>query len=356
METVTSVFPINYPNPSATDLFSKTLEMSRGMYLFESFWRDKSLEITVPLESRNQYNYHGLKELREATVKLHNTVSPVHGPNLTSRYLVFGIGATQCFHAALYAYHVISGTELSITTELPGYLEYKSLVDVLHRDIKWVNMEDITDLNTTIEVVCSPNNPDGKVYSRRTRAKYAIHDNVNTWPFFYSNPQDYYNEDYSDQDISIYSYPKILGFSASRVGYAFVRDERVAKLMEKYIAYNCHGLCTEGQLKCLTGINYILKDPVEYMNMVTLRCKERWEQFIEAVAVYNSKSDIKLTVYNSSGPTAWILCSIPALQWVESMNIVCTYGPEYGGSDNHVRVNILAMPNEFNEMIRRLKL
>jgi aspartate/methionine/tyrosine aminotransferase len=346
---------IRYPDPVAASLANTTLSMNRGIYLMESFWRDKTLKLEVPLADCNSYNLHGLDELREATIELHNAVSPIHGTELTQRELVFGMGATQCFHAALYAYRTLSNSNLSVTTELPGYLEYRNLIDILHPGSSWIDIDEVTNKDSTVEIICSPNNPDGRLVTKRTDAKYVIHDNVNFWPFFFDKPEDYYEENYSDQQISIYSYSKILGFSASRVGYAFVKDKRVADLMRRYIVYNCHGMCTEGQLKCLKAVQYILQSPSQYVETLTYLCQERWRMFIEAVDEFNRNNALKLNLLNNSGPTAWISLDIPAVDWANSMNILATYGPEYGASDNHLRINILSMPNEFHEFLSRLK-
>lgn len=63
----------------------------------------------------------------------------------------------------------------------------------------------------------------------------------------------------------------------------------------------------------------------------------------------------QISLFNRSGSTTWILCPKPAKAWLlERFNIITTYGPEYGESDYYARLNMLAMPNEFDEFISRL--
>ena len=347
----TDIPEIQYPDYAAGNLSDKTLRFDRGIYLMESLWRDKSYNINIPLDQYNYYNLHGLEELRDVTTQLHNEVSP-YGYELTRRELVFGMGATQCFHAALYALYTLHGIKY-ITTQLPGYLEYKRLVDTVSPHIQFVT--DVNEPELTVEIVCSPNNPDGRLLRKSTDAKYVIHDNINHWPFFFERPEEYYFEDYSNQDISIYSYPKILGFSASRVGHAFVRNKDVAELMRKYIVYSCHGLCTEGQLRCIAGIKHILTNTNGYVTTLINNCQERWRVFTAAVNSYNERHRSKIQLLNNGGPTAWLKMKLNAELWLQQrLNIVGTYGPEYGVDDTYARLNLLAMPNEFNELIRRL--
>jgi len=76
---------------------------------------------------------------------------------------------------------------------------------------------------------------------------------------------------------------------------------------------------------------------------------------VDSVGVYNYMNSEQITLFNRSGPTAWIRCPKPAKEWLlEKFNIIATYGPEYGESEYYARLNMLAMPNEFDEFISRL--
>jgi len=342
---------VNYPDPSAGDLSNSTLNMDRGIYLMESLWRNHTDKLEIGLSEQNCYNLQGLDELRNLTVELHNNISP-HGRYLTSRKLIFGIGATQCLHAAIYAMRIKYGVN-KVTTTTPGYYEYKTMVDMFH-PLEWVDTSE-TSSDKLLEIVCTPNNPDGRIQSASTSSTYLIHDRVNHWPWFYPEITQFHQEDFSKDEISIFSYPKILGFSGSRVGYAWVKDPEIARLMKSYIVYNTHGLCTEGQLKCLKAIRILLPILDTYTNTLINYCKDRWSLLVDSVGVYNYMNSEQITLFNRSGPTAWIRCPKPAKEWLlEKFNIIATYGPEYGESEYYARLNMLAMPNEFDEFISRL--
>ena len=358
----TEIIPnITYPDPYDTNIQTKTLHMDRGIYLMESLWRNEisSLSVDIKLSDNNSYNLLGLKELNTATLTLHQTINPHNSQNLITRPLVFGLGATQCLHAAIYACAEHCGKQLIVTAQLPGYLEYKNLINIHHKgSAVWMDINKVlqlSDQSNVLEIVCSPNNPDGRILHKITNSTYSIHDRINHWPFFTHKTNDYFNETFDNDQITIFSYPKILGFSASRVGYAFVKHDHIATLMQKYIVYACHGLCTEGQLKCLTALNYILKSPQHYMDMLSQYCTHRWDTFEKAISHYNSSHTDIILLLNHQGPTAWIKLPSNSKQWLLSkLNLVATYGPEYGTTDDYARINLLSMPNEFNELIRRL--
>lgn len=344
---------INYPDPYKVIEDTETLHVDRGIYLMESFWRNRGLPtLKIGLAENNAYNLDGLPELHHATVKLHHLVNPEHAHRLTKRELLFGMGATQCFHAAVYAIYKKIGRPIIVTAQLPGYLEYKNLVEIHHEGYAtWMSIDDVIDLPDTsnvIEIVCSPNNPDGRILNKVTDAAYTIHDRVNHWPFL-MHETDFSQEDYSNESISIYSYPKIFGFSGSRVGYVFVEDASLVESMRKYMVFACHGLCTEGQLKCLQAVRYVLEQPQVFLNEMMSLCKSRWASFEQAI----NNSSLEATLLNSQGPTAWLKFRTNSKSVLNPLNIVATYGSEYGVSDQYARINLLMMPNVFDAMIRR---
>lgn len=341
---------IRYPDPSRKVEADEVLHLDRGIYLMESFWRSRESEdLKVALADKNAYNLTGLPELHHATVQLHRLVNPTFADRLVSRELLFGMGATQCFHAAIYAIHKTLDEPVIVTSQMPSYLEYKNLISIHHAGYAtWMDVNELpSDLHNVIEIVCSPNNPDGKVLRPVTLAAYTIHDRVNHWPFFMEN---FHLEDYSSENISIYSYPKILGFSASRVGYMFVSDAALAEHMRNYIVFACHGLCTEGQLKCLLGVQYILEHADTFIDTLTSLVKERWERFSAACAT----SKIPLKLLNNSGPTAWLQFPSDAKELLDSYGIVATYGPEYAADATFARFNLLMMPNVFEALLHRM--
>lgn len=342
---------VNYPDPSAGNLDNSTLNMDRGIYLMEQLWRNNADKLEISLSSNNCYNLEGLEELKSLTTQLHNEISP-NGRHLTSRELVFGMGATQCLHAALYAMKS-KYKATKVTAPMPGYYEYKTMVNILH-SLTWMDDVENNEENL-IEIVCSPNNPDGRIQTASTNTKYLIHDRVNHWPWFYEQTNDFKNEDFSNDEISVFSYPKILGFSASRVGYAWVKDPEIAKLMRSYIVYNTHGMCTEGQLKCLKAVKILLPILDTYSNTLINYCSDRWNILVHSISIYNYTSSERISLLNRSGSTAWIRCPKPAKKWLmDKFNIIATYGPEYGESEYYARINMLAMHNEFDEFISRL--
>jgi len=388
----------------------------------EAIWRQpewKTIMLT-DLSVGNRYNLKGLPDLHDAVKKLHRYfMNRSRIENLKEREeflkrdLVFGLGATQVIHSAIYAFAQILRDEASsagrgvvrdvedlgeqresptgrdtenkrrksdaVTTnerklivthdDKPGYFEYRQMIETVHAgSTVWMDIEDVIQLDDTsnvLEIINTPSNPHGRRAKPRTKARFTIHDRVNYLPFMYKNPEDYHEDDLSKDQVSIFSLPKLLGFSSSRTGYGFIRDDTVRKHMERFIMINTHGVCTDGQNRCLVAMEEIFKRGDLYFDLLTNTMSARWNRITRAIDNHNrflfGIKDIlgkkEIILHNEQGPTAWIqiLNTDAKIYLRENFNIVCTYGPEYGADETFARLNMLCAQNSFVELIRRLE-
>lgn len=346
----------------------RILRLTRGIHLINEWWRKQNLQISYQISEHAFYLVQALPELESAIREFHKTLSPHQ--KIEDRYLVIGNGATQVINAALYAnalYHSmknhppinrsVQATILYGTERLPGYLENNTLVQCFPKELlRWVQFgeHENIDRKHLLEFVATPNNPDGKILKPVTGAAYTIHDRVNHWSLFLNEDDSAVKEDTLEDDwISIFSLSKILSFSGSRVGYAFVKDPLIAHFMKYYIIITTHGLGSDSQHRCLVALRYLLDSPnkvFEYSDWIRSELKARWNILKETVL------STSLELLNSQGPNAWVKTPGNAFDYLmKKYHIEATYGDEYGATSDHARLNLLAKPNEFDEFIWRLK-
>lgn len=341
------------------------LWLTRGMYLIEEWWKQHNIRITYRITDFTQYYLKGVKELEKYIRALHQEVAPHQ--SLDQYQLVLGLGATQIIHAAIYAACVgharrsshadhLDLERLYFTHQTPGFLDSKEMIETLHQmNARWIDCEHAHEVNRhdLVEIVTFPNNPDGKILKPVTDAHRIIKDCVNNWPFYLTAmPGEYMRETLDNEWIIVFSLAKILSFSGSRVGYAFVKDLDVAHNMRHFIIRDTHGTASDGQIHCLFALKYLLEQDKlhEYIDWITQQMVERWERLRDAMQA----TDMQLL--NEQGPNAWVKTPTTAENYLrKKYRIVATYGPEYGVNDKYARISMTCSNNEYEEMLRRFR-
>lgn len=332
---------------------TRPLAMTRGIYLLNEWWQKEKRVITYNTADQASYLIGALKDLETAVRELHTITSPHQ--KIDGVELVFGTGATQVINALIYAvslYH--SRRRLYVTHKAPGYLEIKEAIDFLHSArASWIPFEESStiDPKDLLEFVTTPNNPDGEIRAAQTKAAFVAHDRVNHWSLFLHEDDAIIGRETLEKDwVSIFSLSKMLSFSGSRVGYAFVKEKKIADLMRQYIIVSTHGVARDGQFHCLSALRYLLDGKLSiYIDWVKEQLKTRWQRLQELL-----KSS-PLLLLNTQGPNAWIKAPHDAEEYLrKKYNVEATYGPEYGATAEYARINLLARTTEFEEFLWRI--
>ncbi len=342
----------------------RVLRLNRGIYIMEDWWRSKHVTIKYDITDYNQYYLNAIPLLASSIQEFHHIIAPHQ--KIEYRHLVFGLGATQLLHAAIYAYCVsharhntsnrfINAPPLYFTHQTPGYLDTKEVIESFNEfNAKWVNFENLSKVapENLVEIITSPNNPDSRLLKRETNSKYIISDRVNLWPFFMTNSKDeFYKETLENDEVSIFSLAKIFSFSGTRAGYAFVKDPKVAEYMKYFIMISTHGISGDGQIRCLMALRFLLNQKLvnEYVKWITDQFISRWQ------IVKNLVPHTEMELLNNEGAGIWVKTPIEARKFLyDQYKILGTYGPEYGVGDNYARLNMQCTGNEFKEFIYRL--
>ncbi|MED6211965.1 Tryptophan aminotransferase- protein 2 [Stylosanthes scabra] len=349
--------------------------------MYERYWRKRGekASITIPGWQSMSYFSEGEKicwfmesELAEEVVRLHNLV----GNAVTEgRHIVVGTGSSQLFLAALYAFsspspsHHQQPQPISVISALPYYSSYPSMTDYQKSGLyKWGGDAETYDGEKDgpfIELVTSPNNPDG--YTRESVVKnnthgFFIHDLAYYWPHY--TPISYP----SDHDLSLFTLSKSTGHAATRIGWALVKDPVVAKKMTKFIELNTIGVSKDSQLRAAKILKAVSDSSEEeaFFKYSYEVMAQRWKQLREAVqgnALFTlpNFSPGFCTFFNRhthpQPAFLWLKCEgeiEDCASFLRQHKILSRSGERFGVSPKYVRISMLDTDENFMDFIERL--
>lgn len=345
--------------------------------MYESYWQKKGDETTVVIPGWQFMSYFSdatrlcwflEPEFADQIVRLHNVVGNAVTEN---RHIVVGTGSTQLFQAALYALSPCAEAEpISVVSAAPYYSSYPLITDCLKsRLYKWAgDARSFSKNGPYIELVTSPNNPDG--FARRSVVNGSegilIHDLAYYWPQYtpISSPANY--------DLMLFTVSKSTGHAGMRIGWALVKDEDVARKMTKYIEINTIGVSKDSQVraaKVLKVISDNSEGPNEGDSFFEFSYRvmaKRWKQLREAVQQSGlfSVSDFPPQlcmflnrVFEPQPAFAWIKCEgdiEDCESFLRGKKILTRGGKHFGVNPKYVRISMLDRDKNYETFVRRL--
>ncbi|KAJ9169501.1 hypothetical protein P3X46_017688 [Hevea brasiliensis] len=309
-------------------------------------------------------------QLSDAIKRLHHTVGNAVSED---RYVVVGTGSTQLCQAALYALAspgagVAEADPISVVCAAPHYSSYQEVTDFLRSGLyKWAgDAYDFDKDGPYIEIVTSPNNPDGAIREAVVNRKEGklIHDLAYYWPQYtpITRPADY--------DIMLFTFSKSTGHAGSRIGWALVKDKVVARKMIKFIEVSSIGVSKESQLRAAKILGVVIEGcqhsaSENFFEYSQCLMAERWEKLRDVV----KKSQIfSLPKY----PQEWCnftskyVESHPAFAWLKckedtncegllkAHKVLTRGGERFGVGKEYARISLLSQGEDFNQFLERL--
>ncbi|XP_028769390.1 L-tryptophan--pyruvate aminotransferase 1-like [Neltuma alba] len=365
----------------------KRIRVSRGdPVIFKPYWTKMSEECMVEIKGCELLSYLSdlrsvcwfmMPELRDAIKRLHALVG---NAETSDRYIVVGNGSTQLFQAALFALSSSSSSDdqINVVAAAPYYSEYQDQTDILRSGIyKWSGDAMEYDKNEAyIEVVTSPNNPDGCMRGPVVNKKKCgvegklIHDLAYYWPQY--TPITHR----ANHDLMLFTFSKCTGHAGSRIGWAIVKDKEIAKKMTKFIQMSSIGVSKESQTRvakiievlCDSYKNFKLgsKESELFFEHSRRLMKERWEMLREVIKQNSGFSLPKFPrVYcnftNESTETypafAWLKCTEDenCESYLEKkMKILVRGGSRFGSDPRYARLSMVGRGDDFDEFLKRL--
>lgn len=283
------------------------LDLSFGNPEFLSeYWDNKNLIIDLLSPPKN-YIYGSLNELKDSIKELHIKENNFYVDN---KQIVIGNGATQLIVA------IMSCLNTRILIEPPYYFRFKNMCSIANIEL----INNPPTLNKYIRLVTSPNNPDNKV--TRHPHKEDILDLSYNWSIYTKTIK--YNN-----NIGIFSFSKAFGLASTRIGWAFIKDDTLAKKVQDYIEYNTSGISIESQIKAL----YVIKNNQDIFDYGRKILQNRWEILKEL--------NVPFKILNNSGMFAW--CQGKCPNTINNIN-----GLHFGDKEDKFRINIGCSKEKFD--------
>ncbi|KAL1526784.1 hypothetical protein AB1Y20_015480 [Prymnesium parvum] len=165
-----------------------TVDVSSGTpYIFEDYWlQHPSAAVTITPAYHIGYGYD-MPPLEAAIRSLHDRVG---NARTEGKHVVIGVGSTQLIASALHAMGKVSGEPgraSAVWSQKPFYSGYRMPPALLQSQLfQWNESDTPPSSGHVIELVTSPNNPDG--HRRRPASdplrRSVIMDHAYYWPHF----------------------------------------------------------------------------------------------------------------------------------------------------------------------------
>ncbi|XP_075523602.1 tryptophan aminotransferase-related protein 2-like isoform X1 [Primulina tabacum] len=366
---------------SSSKAVDETIDLDHGdPTMYERYWQKMGDKTTVLIPGWRFISYFSdgnnicwflEPEFANAIIRLHKLVGNAVTEN---RYIVAGTGSTQLLQAVLYAVSPPNATEpIDVVSAAPFYSSYPLITDFLKSGLyKWGgDANKFKKDKPYIELVTSPNNPDG--FSRDAVVNrdqgILIHDLAYYWPQYTSISYT------ADHDIMLFTVSKSTGHAGTRLGWALVKDQDIAKKMTEFVVLSTIGVSKESQIRA-AKILQVVSDSHEYRGDFNegeaffedshKLVARRWKQLRDAVSIVKifSLPEFPLwhcTFTNSSFTTqpafAWLKCESEiddCESFLRHHKIRTRGGKHFGGDEKYVRISVLPRDKIFDQFIKRL--
>ncbi|CAL4974367.1 unnamed protein product [Urochloa decumbens] len=242
-----------------------TADADRGDPLFlEPYWRRHAVAGAVVISGWHRMSYvfppdgaFQSAELERHIRRLHRAVG---NAVVDDKHLVFGASSTHLINALVHALSPDAGAATAspparVVATAPYYPKYRIQTRMLDgREYEWsgttARWANVSGNYSTdggfIEFVTSPNNPDGLLTKPvLAGSAAAIFDHAYYWPHFTHIPAP------ADEDVMMFTMSKPSGHAGSRLGWALIRDEKVANKASEYVHDSVLGMSRDTQLRML---------------------------------------------------------------------------------------------------------
>ncbi|KAL9439138.1 hypothetical protein AB3S75_024743 [Citrus x aurantiifolia] len=346
--------------------------------MYEKYWQKVGDKTTIVIPGWQSLSYFSdvgnlcwflEPEFAKEVVRLHKVVGNAITEN---HHIVVGTGSTQLFQAALYALSSQDASEpISVVSAAPYYSSYPSITDcVKSRLYKWAG--DAKRFNKDgpyIELVTSPNNPDGSVRQSVVNRSGGIlvHDLAYYWPQYTSITYP------AEHDLMLFTVSKSTGHAGTRIGWALVKDTEVAKKMTKYIELNTIGVSKDSQLRAAKVLK-VVSDSCKpsgsedecFFEFTNHQMSTRWKQLRMAVQKSGLFSVPELPsqfctflgrAFEPQPAFAWLKCEQEiedCESFLKGNKILTRSGKHFGFSPKYVRISMLDRDENYNLFVQRL--
>lgn len=357
--------------------------------IFQPYWRQNSEASAVLIPGWYRMGYEIFCPLVPA---LENEIRALHkmvGNAVTEgRYILIGTGETQLMMAAYSTFSLdAQGLPVNVFASPPYYDAYERQVKTIQPgSATWGKPSPDVESHANgvpLEIVISPNNPDGSLRTSvfkdpRTR---TIYDHTYFWPHYtpITGPLDH--------DLMLFTLSKLTGHAGSRIGWAIIKDFALYEKMLLSVRLNSVGVSHESQLRAAQLLRSVREGyskaanpalgrlPMEYAAQQLIfhyghtKIRNRWDRMIRVFQGsdrFRIEQDFEPNYCNffkeivQPGPAfAWIRCEREedesCVSLFEEAGIVGRGGERCGMTDRHVRLSMMSADFAFENLLNHVK-
>uniref|UniRef100_A0A0E0MRX1 tryptophan transaminase n=1 Tax=Oryza rufipogon TaxID=4529 RepID=A0A0E0MRX1_ORYRU len=359
--------------------------------MFEEFWRETgdAAEVVIPGWQTMSYFSDVTNvcwflepELDRQVRRLHRVVG---NAAVDGYHVLVGTGSTQLFMAALYALApdaaaAAAGEPISVVSTAPYYSSYPAVTDFLRSGLfRWAGDADAFKGDSYIELVCSPNNPDGAireaVLDPKTGNGRTVHDLAYYWPQYTPITKR------ASHDIMLFTVSKSTGHAGTRIGWALVKDRAIARKMTKFVELNTIGVSKDSQMRAAKVLAAVsdgyerrpeqtketMTTPLRLFDFGRRKMVERWSMLRAAAAASGIFSlpeetsgfcNFTKDTATTNPAFAWLRCDREDVEdcagFLRGHKILTRSGAQFGADARYVRVSMLDRDDAFDIFINRL--
>ncbi|KAJ3704735.1 hypothetical protein LUZ61_008440 [Rhynchospora tenuis] len=348
--------------------------------MFEPLWKEVGDNATVTISGWEKMSYTSCDEnicwflepeFASEVLRLHKIVN---NAATNGRHIIVGVGSTQMIHATLHALGAIKDRHpVNVVSAAPYYSMYPGIVDLMKSGLyHWAgDAAAFRGDDNFIELVCSPNNPDGTIRHAilGNEAGKRVHDMAYYWPQY--TPM----RGLADHDIMLFTLSKATGHAGTRIGWALVKDKEVACEMAKFITLNTIGVSKDSQVRAATILKVISdgyefpkpNGAVQFFHFGRHQLADRWRRLRQAVEKSGQFSLPRFSpefceFFKEHAETypgfAWLRCEDQKINDCEGffkrINVLTRSGKYFGVGPEYVRISMLDTDGNFDAFIKRI--
>lgn len=312
--------------------FGQPLYMLEYWTLLDKISTDSTI---IHLNEGMSYNFGHISPRLEVSIRtLHNMIGNAAQSQCE---VVVGNGASQLVSAIAYATQKMDIYQILLEPPYWGRLKFLlnlgagavgNRPDVVRKHKALIN-------DKYFKFAVNPNNPDNK--QSEPEGELSVADMCYYWPQYVKNIE------MKSYDVMIFGLGKATGHAGVRIGWALVKNPRVAELMREFVHQSTCGVSKDSQKRAVTILNKVVKPSevpeITCFDFAKEKLKNRWWAFRAAVRG-------KFAVENDSGMFAWCRGEVPAGLKVMSAE-------SSGISDNsYFRINLGCDDETFAAMLK----
>ncbi|TVU35306.1 hypothetical protein EJB05_17190 [Eragrostis curvula] len=354
-----------------------TADADSGNPLFlEPYWRRHAAAGAVVVSGWHRMSYTATDDGKFQSLELENQIRQLHravgNAVVDDKHVVFGAGSMQLINALVYALSPDANAAAPpsrVVSAVPYYGSYKTQTAMFDgREYKWGGPTAVwanasrNSTNGFIEFVTAPNNPDTELREPVLRGSAAVFDRAYYWPHFTPIPEP------ADEDVMMFTISKPSGHAGSRLGWALIRDEKVAKRAYEYVQNSIMGASRDTQLRMLRIVKAMLaslhgeEDIFAFGHDVM---RTRWRR-LNAVVSQSRRFSLQnispqyctyfKRVREPSPAYAWVKCEREDEDCHEVLlkaKIITRTGTVFEASKQYTRVSLLKANDDFDALIER---